>query len=342
MNVNMSTGSGLVDLPSDLLRRVACFLDRDNLGSLSLTSPTVNQHLSIGSINHPDHSIYGVGGFFTFNDRFEDGWGYAAKLQGATTFANRPIHSVQVSFRWKDQGWGNQKGMVRVVAVNANNNRQVSCTGIAPHEEAAQKSMCFVPVAGTEYFLQVRVGHGGGHSLHLKNIQLQYIIFDDEERSISRTHRHLLGGCDTTVPFGVPSLLRQCGVALAELQGTPQNNHQKECQEAVSWFYSVLKRMGGKKTPEAVTLLREVLLAESKHQEQLQATSWTIGIGSTESMPITAYHPRGFGFGGGGGWGDEDDDEDDESDDDESDGMLFDDDTFDVDRRPFDCAEQLL
>ncbi|CAB9505710.1 expressed unknown protein [Seminavis robusta] len=342
MKVDLSTdSSGLVNLPTDLLHQVACFLVRDDLVSLALTSPTIYQHLSIGSVNHPadqqgpnHNNDPGV----VFNDRFGCGWGYAAKLQSVATFANRPIHSVQVSFRWRDQGWGNQKGMARIVAVNADNTShcQVSCThsaGIAPHEETEQKSMCFMPLAGMEYFLQVRVGGGGGHSLHLKNIQQHYIIFDDEDRSVTRTHQQLMGG-GTTVPSGAPSLLRcarllggcasvpsnfplllrQCQVVLAELQGKTHNNYEMESQENATELYAILKRIGHEKTPASVKLLQDVLLAESKYQEQVQATTWTMGIGSSELMPIIANH-RHFGglrIGDGWDWNNDDDLDEDE------------------------------
>eukprot|EP00797_Seminavis_robusta_P016230 Sro241_g096240.2 (155) ;mRNA; r:6275-6739 len=147
--------------------------------------------------------------------------------------------------------------------------------------------MCFMPVPGMEYFLQILVGGGGGHSLHLKNIQLHYIIFDDEEHSVTRTHQQLLGG-GTTVALDFPLLLRQCQAVLAELHGRAQMGSQEEITE----LDAILKRMGREKTPASLELLQEVLLAESKYQEQVQATTWTMGIGSSEPMPTIANNRR--------------------------------------------------
>lgn len=102
------------------------------------------------------------------------------------------VHSILVSMTWKDQGWGNRKGSVYVVAEEEKQaydrsgqgqelfggGRVVYSSGIAPHE-SEQLSFTFKPRASESYHLWYKVGGGGGHSLKFSDVSVQALVFDN-------------------------------------------------------------------------------------------------------------------------------------------------------------------
>lgn len=104
------------------------------------------------------------------------------------------VHSLRVSMSWKDQGWGNCKGSMCLVAeeetqrvyragekqesVGGGSRRVVYSSGIAPHG-MTPLSFTFQPRPTESYHLWYKVGGGGGHALHLSNMRIQALVFDD-------------------------------------------------------------------------------------------------------------------------------------------------------------------
>ena len=104
------------------------------------------------------------------------------------------IHSVILKCRWHDQGWGNRKGMLSVVAAGgkAPNDSQrwgadVVCgKEPAPHQEEPL-TLHFRPMqlAGgalsvepdATYTICARAGGGGGHSLTVKELDVRVVRF---------------------------------------------------------------------------------------------------------------------------------------------------------------------
>lgn len=97
-------------------------------------------------------------------------------------------HSVVLHCQWKDQGWGNVKGMLSVV--EGENGRApddykpwsdvVVCgKAPAPHQWTAL-SLGFVPKRAhlAHYWLWARAGGGGGHSLHVANLQVRAVVYE--------------------------------------------------------------------------------------------------------------------------------------------------------------------
>jgi len=124
-------------------------------------------------------------------------------------------HSILLSMRWKDQGWGNCKGKIFVVANEKNpllcnddddddddrsgemlfgGGRVVYTSATAPHEEQ-RLDVEFQPskenINETSYHVWYIVGGGGGHSLNLSSVTTQALVFDDPLRSFGKAYNFL-------------------------------------------------------------------------------------------------------------------------------------------------------
>ena len=111
-------------------------------------------------------------------------------------------HSVVLSCQWRDQGFGNRKGTLFVVAVPAvddpneetldsiENGTIVYESPLAPHaQESIQFSFAYSPEKA--YYLWYRVGGGGGHRLYVENLSMRTLIYDDAEKWIGRNYKTL-------------------------------------------------------------------------------------------------------------------------------------------------------
>jgi len=96
---------------------------------------------------------------------------------------------MNVSMIWKDQGWGNRKGKLFVVAEEKNQpydrssqrfggGRLLYTSEIAPHEEHTL-GITFQPKENETYHIWYVVGGGGGHSLSLFSVIIQALLLDD-------------------------------------------------------------------------------------------------------------------------------------------------------------------
>eukprot|EP00555_Chaetoceros_dichaeta_P009764 CAMPEP_0198254274 /NCGR_PEP_ID=MMETSP1447-20131203/4599_1 /TAXON_ID=420782 /ORGANISM="Chaetoceros dichaeta, Strain CCMP1751" /LENGTH=197 /DNA_ID=CAMNT_0043940257 /DNA_START=270 /DNA_END=863 /DNA_ORIENTATION=+ len=97
--------------------------------------------------------------------------------------------SVIFQCKWKDQGWGNRKGSLRIteelteeeqINWNQNPNRDIvasSRRNPAPHEETSLY-LNFEAKQDKKYYIWYSVGGGGGHSLHVDDICIKEIIYD--------------------------------------------------------------------------------------------------------------------------------------------------------------------
>mmetsp|Transcript_9350 Transcript_9350/g.13855 ORF Transcript_9350/g.13855 Transcript_9350/m.13855 type:complete len:212 (-) Transcript_9350:77-712(-) len=104
------------------------------------------------------------------------------------------IHTVIVRGSWNDQGWGNRKGMLSIVANadgrapgdhQAPSSDVVACISPAPHRKE-QFQLSFHPLEdhhndndNEEYTLWTRVGGGGGHALSVQDLSLMLFVYED-------------------------------------------------------------------------------------------------------------------------------------------------------------------
>mmetsp|Transcript_20130 Transcript_20130/g.25499 ORF Transcript_20130/g.25499 Transcript_20130/m.25499 type:complete len:134 (-) Transcript_20130:110-511(-) len=90
-----------------------------------------------------------------------------------------PIAKLRAKWTWKDQGWGNKKGSIRVLLIR---DGEVLATqaigGIAGHEDSKHSDtfrkghLIDNSACGDTLKFQYLIGGGGGHSLHIKNFKL--------------------------------------------------------------------------------------------------------------------------------------------------------------------------
>lgn len=119
-------------------------------------------------------------------------------------------HSLTVKFNWHDQGFGNRKGLVYIVALSKNSNESFTdATAVAaenlpfgggrlvcktldpaPHENSPCE-LSFCPRDGEIYQLWYSVGSGGAHLLYLDDCQLQTCVFEDAQRIWSHNYQRL-------------------------------------------------------------------------------------------------------------------------------------------------------
>jgi len=111
---------------------------------------------------------------------------YAKVWQSLPDFDQRP-HTIFLRCLWKDQGWGNRKGMISIVANGgkAPNDYKpwsdlVMCgKEPAPHD-LSPLSLSFHPTEETmkeAYKIWLRVGHGGGHRLEVEDLCVRVLSY---------------------------------------------------------------------------------------------------------------------------------------------------------------------
>jgi hypothetical protein len=189
-----SSSSSFSTLALELKHRIACFLDpldagRDVVQTVLGIPPVVAllpaQHVvanGISDISETDEPIR----FMPVD---------IPKQAGVET------HSVQLQFRWQDQGWGNRKGRLYIVQNDPNSppNPNARFAGgkliceteeDAPHEPG-QGSLLWHLSDHDQYSIWYKVGGGGGHALRVTNFSLTKYIFDDAYSTYSKTYRRL-------------------------------------------------------------------------------------------------------------------------------------------------------
>ena len=136
-----------------------------------------------------------------------------------------------LSMNWHDQGSGNRKGRVFVVAKNnqtCDRSGQVVESGNVPsdrnasskrfgggwvvyssdnahHEEQRLEIMLFAPNEQETYHLWYVVGGGGGHILNLSNVMIQALVFDDPSCCFGNAHKSL-----AVTDRLLPGMISQC------------------------------------------------------------------------------------------------------------------------------------
>lgn len=177
--------ANLVTLPHEVLRHAVSFLDYSNALKLSLANSWFRTTLSLSALHAPEpllrrSSWYGGSGE-TGNTPRRSAW-------IPILFPHR-THSVVLTCQWNDQGWGNAKGVLFVVAVPANDDLNTNTVSsiengeivyespLAPHEQAPlQMSFNYSPLKA--YYLWYRVGGGGGHQLTIENLTVHAVVYD--------------------------------------------------------------------------------------------------------------------------------------------------------------------
>lgn len=115
-----------------------------------------------------------------------DGNNYSAIFwQTLPTVSN--AHSILIKGNWNDQGWGNRKGMISVVAKDGKapddyeswSDLVVCGKEPAPHSFESL-SLSFYPVDDMQpYKIWLRIGGGGGHYLRVRNFSVRVLQYHE-------------------------------------------------------------------------------------------------------------------------------------------------------------------
>lgn len=90
--------------------------------------------------------------------------------------------SISVKFDWKDQGWGNRKGKVRIILLSDDKTTRIAQKEIrvAPHEWETKEDtidsnhdLITLFQDGYSYAVEVMAGWGSNHLLYLRDFNLQ-------------------------------------------------------------------------------------------------------------------------------------------------------------------------
>ena len=95
---------------------------------------------------------------------------------------DKKIRSIVISFKWKDQGWGNRKGNVWLKIIREGEvilETSSSLCGLAEHKWGEvnvylgkEQNVVSQFKPGDKYRFMQNVGGGGGHSLYIKNFEV--------------------------------------------------------------------------------------------------------------------------------------------------------------------------
>lgn len=190
----MAVNFPILSLPNELKRRTASFLSPRDAMRLSETCRSLHSNLSLRLLRN-SRVLFQRAQHFT-GDRVN---GDQQRPFVRIPCISRRVHSMTITFRWRDQGWGNRKGQLWVVARDRSvpideskpfHGGKVICESVlAPHEtEEYRMTFLTSSMDGEVYQLWYRAGSGGGHSLHLFDGRLNTVIFDDEQGNLSRNY----------------------------------------------------------------------------------------------------------------------------------------------------------
>jgi hypothetical protein len=244
----------LSSLPSELLQRIASYLVARQAVNVACVSKLVHKNLSLASL--PPRMVVDLMQEKRWNG--DSVHGESPQKAFPIPIPSTPLlHSVQLSFHWKDQGWGHQKGNVWIVeseseTENDDTKKQqqqrfhggrvvYASPVVAPHH--FQPLVISIRVKQKQkvqpqyqYHLWIKAGGGGGHSLTLQNIKLSAIVFDPNYADCYKTlMRAGVLGPFITNDHAIPmiyteSLLLLCKqLALVDSNNeTPPNNHDSQ------------------------------------------------------------------------------------------------------------------
>lgn len=166
--------------PRDVSIRVASFLSLTDAMNFQNSTRRIRRAIRLNRL----HEAVSGDTICEFNEDgdYHNGDNIHLKETFASFLSQGLIHSVKLSFRYKDQGWGNRKGRVHITERNAgdeNIGRIVKSSPIAKHHEE-KCELVFRSKRGFSYGLCYQVGGGGGHKLFVRDIKLESYVHSEE------------------------------------------------------------------------------------------------------------------------------------------------------------------
>mmetsp|Transcript_29779 Transcript_29779/g.63766 ORF Transcript_29779/g.63766 Transcript_29779/m.63766 type:complete len:182 (-) Transcript_29779:141-686(-) len=176
----------LTDLGPELTGTIASFLEPRSIIALNTTSMAVNRNVPfrVSEVRQLAPEIEAVGAHRTGH----------IPVKCVDLGDLNQVHTASVRCEWWDQGWGNYKGRIWIVALpasiedrplselsleerlNLEGGRIVYSSPIAPRQRETL-TINFSPKMEENYHLWYEVGGGGGHKLFISNLRLKTLVF---------------------------------------------------------------------------------------------------------------------------------------------------------------------
>jgi hypothetical protein len=158
----------LTRLPAEIVDNVADFLELQDASRFSRCCKRIHRAFPLNTKDPPTLLLLPGGSEFIEEYYHQNRPGPEIPVD------SNIVHTVVLETMWKDQGWGNYKGTLFIVAYDSNcsiddrnqfsRGRVVRTSPLARHEENLLR-MEFRPRSGEIYRLWMYVGSGGGHRL---------------------------------------------------------------------------------------------------------------------------------------------------------------------------------
>ena len=155
-------------LPKEIVYNVADFLDLRDASRYARCCRKIHGQLHWNTNNPPTELL--IAGGIEFKGEYAD----QPRPGPEIPVDSSTVHTVILETVWKDQGWGNYKGRLYIVAYDSNSDiedrnqfsrgRAVLTSPLADHKEGSLR-MQFRPCMGKTYRIWMYVGGGGGHRL---------------------------------------------------------------------------------------------------------------------------------------------------------------------------------
>mmetsp|Transcript_17464 Transcript_17464/g.25227 ORF Transcript_17464/g.25227 Transcript_17464/m.25227 type:complete len:279 (+) Transcript_17464:111-947(+) len=170
-------------LSPELQRRIVSHLSRKDAVSYSQASTNQNKALNLSAITQPIvSSIRWYGGYHNGDT--------PRKFLEIPLLLRSRIHSIVLRCEWKDQGWGDQKGQLFIKKGNDEN--VIDLSGLLAPHLLDDFEVSFHVDASSSYQIWYKVGGGGHHhELLIRNLEIQYIFFDEPGLYLSKNFEAL-------------------------------------------------------------------------------------------------------------------------------------------------------
>eukprot|EP00541_Cyclophora_tenuis_P000924 CAMPEP_0116555152 /NCGR_PEP_ID=MMETSP0397-20121206/7996_1 /TAXON_ID=216820 /ORGANISM="Cyclophora tenuis, Strain ECT3854" /LENGTH=300 /DNA_ID=CAMNT_0004080407 /DNA_START=72 /DNA_END=974 /DNA_ORIENTATION=+ len=178
------------------------------------------------------------------------------------------IQSVRVCCMWRDQGWGNRKSRL-FVSTNSDqlsHDSIVVQSDIAEHDERPLE-LEFKTKADVKYYVWCRVGGGGGHQLFVRELRVEYVLWDLPNLHFARTLSILVQEGTTENLFGVKSVAVMASTLLGEeeLPSSTETSTSMSTSIVHSPLRSYMEEMGIDVNRESLSALLEISTSQSLH-----------------------------------------------------------------------------
>lgn len=163
--------------PPEILKEISKFLNMRDVLNLQSSSKSMKESINLEVNNNAMPGLPTTGRWYG-EDNETHLW-----LRIDPIFIEK-VHSIQITCKFKDQGWGNRKSYLYIAELNEargdnekSMGRIICSSHLAEHHDTDLRFE-YCPEPGKIYSIWHRVGGGGGHQLHVRNLKIKSLLND--------------------------------------------------------------------------------------------------------------------------------------------------------------------